>query len=495
MKKQTAVRLQKNRLCVGLFAINLLFFAFAQSGFAWTKSGTAYTTDGSQGDVQSAIKNANGGDTVNLPAGTFVWGTNGTGLSIPTNVTLNGAGTNQTFIHLSSTGPSWANGVIQIGAAATIQNFAINGANSGDVAAFSIGVTNGWRLTGIAFYGGSDQAYFAYVGTYGLIDHCSINGSNATSELIFGRGPVNSWQTPDSLGDTNVVCIENCTFGGQGYVCDANANARFVVRFCTITGQMKVDGHGKASNTPPRGVRQMEIYDNLWTPTTGYFTEMEIRSGTGMVFNNTNSIASYENTGAAWNSLNEYGCLYQYSTFNNIYQTPFNYPVDDQVGVGEDPKVAGSDPLYLWHNIGTGNETQTTLANSGIPAGAIATYTNELRLLNAVFTMANIIAQDRDYFSDQSVSGSFNGTSGVGSGTYSQMLAIIPLKIGVGYWVTDRGYWNTTTTNASGQLYVWNGLAWTLKYTPLTYPYPNTGTGSQPAPALPLEPPTNLKAN
>ena len=46
------------------------------------------------------------------------------------------------------------------------------------------------------------------------------------------------------------VYVEDCVFSGQGYVCDANANARFVVRFNTVTGPMKVDGHGKASNSP-----------------------------------------------------------------------------------------------------------------------------------------------------------------------------------------------------------------------------------------------------
>jgi len=53
------------------------------------------------------------------------------------------------------------------------------------------------------------------------------------------------------------------------------------------------------------------------------------------------------------------------------------------------------------------------------------------------------------------------------------MLAIIPTKPGVGYWVTDEGSWNITLpANTSGQLYTWNGSAWVLKYTPYTYPHP-----------------------
>lgn len=53
------------------------------------------------------------------------------------------------------------------------------------------------------------------------------------------------------------------------------------------------------------------------------------------------------------------------------------------------------------------------------------------------------------------------------------MLAIKPTKVGVGFWVTNEGSWNTRLpANSSGRLYSWNGSAWALKYTPYAYPHP-----------------------
>lgn len=479
---------RKISLSAERFAFGFLLFAFAQSGLAFTKNGTIFITDGSQNDVAAAVASATNGCTVNIPSGSFIWGTNGSSINITANIVLQGAGTNSTMIYLAENGPTYGAGVISISAAALVCNFSIVGTNSG-ASAFSAGGPNGWTIANINAYdigGSSATGYFCYVGNcYGLIDNCSITGDNGSVELIFGRGPTNSWQTPDSMGTTNAVYIENCTFGNQGYVCDANANERFVVRFCTINSQAKVDGHGKASNTPPRGVRQMEVYNNFWTQTSGYFPGIEIRGGTGVIFNNTNSIANLGNNGNEWLELAEYGCEDQWPNFTNTYQTPVNYPVDDQIGVGEDPKVAASDPVYVWCNGGVGNENPWVVGVEAVAAGAIALYTNQVQNPNATFTMTNIIFQDRDFYSDDYIT-SFNGSSGIGVGTYSQMQAITPTKTGVGFWATDQGHWNTTTTNTSGQLYVWNGSTWVLKYVPYRYPYPLT---------LPPNPPSGLRVN
>jgi hypothetical protein len=431
---------------------------------AWTKSGTAYTTDGSQADVTSALTNASSGNVVNIPAGSFTWGASNSSLAIPANVTLQGAGTNSTTVVLADNGPTSGSGVMALSAGSAVRDFAITGSSVNLVTAFAIDAVAGWRITDIAYHGGAANAYFIYIddGAYGLIDNCNIYSSgNGTAELIFGRGPSNSWQTPDSLGTTNAVYIESCVFGGQGYVCDANSNARFVIRSCVVNGQMKVDGHGKASNTPPRGVRHLEIYDNYWS-VAAFATSIEIRGGTGMCFDNTNAAADGNKD---WMYLREYGCEAQWPNFTNIFQTPVNYPVCDQIGVGEDPEVAASDPYYLWNNSASG--TDWFLQWQPAAAGAITLY-------GSSFTEQTLIAADRDYFRG-ALGSTFDGSTGVGRGTKAQMLAITPSKTGVGFWVTNESSWNTRLpANTSGQLYRWSGSAWVLKYTPLTYPHPLT---------------------
>ncbi|MDB6030405.1 MAG: hypothetical protein JWM16_743 [Verrucomicrobiales bacterium] len=438
------------------FVFTLLVATNGQTGFAFTKTGTIYSTDGSQADVVAAIANAANGDTVGIPAGSFTWGAAGSSISLNKPITMKGAGTGQTFINLSATGPSWASGVIRIGSAASVINLTINGANSGNVAAFACGA-DGWKIAGVDFKGGTDSAYFVYVGAgSGLINNCNIAGGNGSTELIFGRGPADGWQTPPTMGTINATYIEDCTFSGSGYLTDANANAKFVVRFCTINGQQKVDGHGKASNTPARGVRHMEVYGNRWAA-GGYYTAIELRGGTAMVFDNT-ALAS---DGGSWLILTEYGSTALWPNFGNRYQTPANYPVDDQIGVGMDPKVAASEPMYLWNNQRAG--TAWPLTALAIPAAAITQY-------GSAYTMYDIVRSDRDYFVGAAP---FNGTSGVGTGTAAQMRAITPTKKNVGFWVTDEGEWNSRHAGPDGRLYVWNGIAWSLKYTPFTYPHPN----------------------
>jgi len=388
---------------------------------------------------------------------------------------------------MDPTGPAPFNALINIEAAATVKNFTVTGGVN-PVIPFALGTVSGWRISNITYSPVTNVVnYFCFVtGSYGLIDSCNITGAAGNNELIFARGPSNSWQTPDSLGTGNSVYVEDCTFNGPGYVCDANSNARFVVRFCTITGAMKVDGHGFASNSPPRSVREMEVYNNIWTTSGAFVPIIEIRGGTGVLFNNqlTNLMGA-----DGWFFLDDYGCLSLWPNFGNIYQTPYDYPLHDQIGVGKDPEVAHSDPVYVWRNLaaasnGAGTATVPwVLTWKQIPALAITQYQTDINNPSATFIMGptsappgsfptDVIQQDRDFFYDGTVTGSFNGSTGIGVGTTAQMNATTPTTVGVGFWVTDQGNWNTTQSGFSGELYVWNGSSWVWKYTPFTYPNP-----------------------
>ena len=441
---------------------------------AFTREGTTLTTDGSIGDVNAACAAAVDGDTIRVPAGTFTWGDGGNAVWLQRRVTLAGAGQGTTIIQVSSTAGTWGNGIIRILGGGTVRDMTIRGA-TGSKSAFATSGPSGWRITAITYVGVAGEGYFCYGGNnYGLIDNCTLTGGAGNSELIFTRGPTDSWQTPSSLGTVDAVYIEDCVFDGPGYVSDFNSNARGVVRFCTIKGNMKVDGHGVATNTPARGVRHMEVYRNRWTMDFRYWTPIELRGGTGHVFDNqaTQAVAPY-----AWFKVREYGVLSKFGVFGNTIQTPVNYPILDQIGTGQDPRVGGSEPMYLWNNIDRSG-ADWVLSMDPIPAEGISLYQVQTGNPSATYTINDIIRKDRDYFK-QIVGSPFNGSSGVGRGTKAQMLAIQASLKGVGFWVTDEADWDRTNgTQPDGQLYVWSGSAWVLKYTPLTYPHPLRGAGA-----------------
>jgi hypothetical protein len=455
-----------------------VFLILSSLALTFTSGKTIHCPTVSQLDFENAYYvQSVPGDTIVLPAGSATWGnpaghSNAGIIYIITDVTVVGQG-DSTVITLHDSGPTYSNGVIALWGSATFKDMKFVGSSARPVTAFNISAYNsfngGFRLSNITFEGGASDGYFAYVGPgvlNGLIDNCRINGGVGYVELIFIRGPSDAWTTVDTLGAANNIFVEDCTFGGQGYVCDANSNGRMVVRFCTITGGMKIDGHGLASNSPARGVRHMEAYRNTWTTTSQFKQAFELRGGTGYFFDNTSTTVPGTQL---WFILNEYGCLATWSNFGFQYQTPADYPINDQIGVGRDPKAAGSAPMYLWNNIAAG--VDWAIRSDAIPAGAITRYRSQTGDPSATFTMADIIKADRDYFKG-TVGAAFDGSSGVGRGTKAQMLAITPTKTGVGFWVTDEGEWNGAQAGADGQFYVWDGSAWALRYKPYTYPHP-----------------------
>jgi hypothetical protein len=403
------------------------------------------------------------GETIQLPAGNFIWGASATYIGLSKAVILKGAGESNTIITLATNAGTYGSATIRITAAATVRDLTIaQPSSTGGGSAISLAASSGWRITSVTYNGrASVPGYFIIVtGTYGLIDHCTINGGSGTDEFIFVRGPTDSWQTPSSMGTVNAVYIEDCTLNLNGYT-DFNSNARAVVRFCTITAPIKIDAHGLASNTPARSARHTEVYNNTWTTTYNYFTAFEIRGGTCMLFNNTNS-----NSKTGWFLLTDYGYRGLWPNFGNVYQTPNSYPISDQIGVGMDPKVKASEPAYVWGNTQMGAPWARTLKAPA--ADAITLYQTQTGNATATFTEADLIKANRDFYADAG----FDGTGAIGSGTKAQMLASVPSVVNAGWWVTDEGSWNTKLpANTSGQLYVWNGSSWALRYTPFTYPH------------------------
>lgn len=380
---------------------------------------TFYPSTLAQGPIlDAAIYTATDGDTIVLPTGNAVWGAGGVPYYLTGAFTMVGS-SGQTIIHIADDAPT-NNGTINVWAPLTISGITIVGANTATRVAFGCdaynGRGNGWRITNCIYSGQTENSsYFAIIsaGTYGVIDNNYIKGAAGNSELILQRGPSNSWTTPSAWGTTGAVFVESNTFDGTGYVCDANANARMVVRYNTIKADMKIDGHGVASNTPARSVRWMEVYGNHWTDQAIFTAAMEFRGGSLRVFNNTS-----DNTHA--NSdfffLTDYGYIAEWPNFAYLYQVaPTYYPIAGQIGVGQDPQAAHSEPAYVWSNTQNGapwartykdlSPVTTTTNTSGYGPGTMAIGLTSMPIDYYPYNAIEIVGDTGRYYYTGSASG------------------------------------------------------------------------------------------
>jgi hypothetical protein len=116
---------------------------------------------------------------------------------------------------------------------------------------------------------------------------------------------------------------------------------------------------------------------------------MEIRRGTGRIFNNVSSATSGNVTMK----------LEDYASFQNVcfgYAPscccPGDYPCDDEIGVGMDPKTAASEPTYLWNNKRGDNDWP--LQNMDYQL----TGSPGVQACGASYAAITQIRADRDYF-------------------------------------------------------------------------------------------------
>ncbi len=438
-------------------------------------------SNGSQADVNAKIVAASAGDTITIPAGSFIWGAGQTSVLVNKAITLSGAGETNTTIVLSPTGPYYGGGVINISAAANVTGFTITGAinTAGGPSTTPITASNtGWRVHHVTFNGPPAPGYFAYCSaSSGLFDHITINSGHGSLQTFMIRGASSVWSKPHTMGTSSAVFVEDSTFNGPGYMNENDGGAQTVLRFNTVTGDAYIDAHqfetSSDANGAQHGSRQIEAYDNKHT-TAGYVDWCELSCGTGMVFDN--SIAA---GGGRWPIVQAYGAhsAVPINGSNGPLADPAHLPIPDQIGMGPYPQSMGAEPLYCFNNTRT-DGSDVVLLGSSVSSTAIAQYGSTF-YQSSVDGSPYMLKKGRDYFNGAS-HGTFPSTSDVGRGTKAAMLASSPTTAGQGWWVTNEGSWNTKlAANTSGQLYKWSGSAWVLYYTPYTYPHPLQGGSSQ----------------
>ena len=447
----------------------------------------------SSGDVQAAVNAAVSRDRVLVPAGSCTY-TSAVNVPDGKHITIQGAGIDVTTISAGHEVPVFALN----GTATRVTNFTFKQGQiriGGDDTA----PVQDWRIDHNRFVGNDIVGYSSILvncpftvnpkGTFcrGVIDHNTFEGGVQVLPWGFASPSTMqaAWSLPTNLGGADTVFIEDNTFSGRigqsAQTVDTNYSGRFVFRFNTVAGSI-VAVH---SLQQWRGARAWEIYRNRITG-EGWAAGL-LRGGVGVAWGN-----QYDSTRGPWvldnvrswdSAGRDYGACDGTSTADGNMAGRQGYLCRDQIGSGKDVCLSNPsnntksatgwctqahEPSYFWLN------------RTGSSVTAIDTGGRGLSTTAHVFN-------DRDYYNEV---GSFAGTAGVGSGP----LANRPTTCtpGVAYWVTNEGSWNTTLPpNTSGRLYTCTATnAWTLSYTPHTYPHPLQGGAN--TPPSPPRAPSNL---
>ncbi len=497
------------------------------------------------------------GDTIIIPAGSCTWTSgitiSGKGIDITGTGTPNtgggtvGAGTPATTLIDNASGPLFAFTGLTYGQTAKVELLqlsaagAANYASTGPISFQGACTTSGCaqiRVDNILFTTGTWDGPIANGGfirtdnVFGVVDHTSSSWANVAE--LGGAGPPlvevnqsawqgvgsngdNSFASADSMGTAQSLFIENNYLNGDRATDNdvaplggGDGGDRDVCRFNTVinvNGSALCSGHGTTWNNY-RGQRQLEAYYNSITCGAAGVGDCNVGNGlaggTGVFLSNQFIIAS----GHGFNASVDLAILrfsgdplgiWGYCDGTQPYdQSPFTSTSQclDQPGTG---------PGLLMN---TGASPKPTLVSTGSlgwpnpaldPVYEAGDYPTGGGGLNAgVETLTSHMVANSEYYAEVSKNAQtsstspFNGTTGTGYGTLARRPTTC--TVGVGYWATDQGSWNTYNSTQEGELFVCMSTnTWTMKYQPYTYPHPLTAGGTL-GTGAPPSPPTDLTA-
>ena len=380
------------------------------SVFVWWNQVFADThaCNGTASSCQSAINAASDGDIVSIPAGNFTW-TSGVTINSK-NITLQGEGIGVTNLTAGTTGCLIS--VVPSTKPFRISGFTIsttvdsdgfirirNGCNQ-STACEPPDIVGTWRIDHIRFNinsGGRmypciqvtqddpglvDNCYFYNGGTYLIgLRHLAANGSYDATHRTQQWGE-KARTRATGMGTADAVFMEDNTVergssGGYTTICDAEGSSRLVIRYNTFIGRnIGVQSH--STGNLGRGQVFMELYNNTWTTDNTGTNIGIIRSGTGVIYNNSfvgtpnflvDNERSCSSPPAGANNIPGARC-YGSGTWDGNLTGEQGWPCLDQIGMGSStsPGAYGNynihEPMYVWNNGGLIFETGSLCALS-----------------------------------------------------------------------------------------------------------------------------------
>lgn len=460
----------------------------------WTAADTSLT------EVTACVTAASSGDTINVPVGSSTWATS---IGVNTkDLVMRGGG--------SGSDPG-SNTVITCTVPAFCFSISDNSANGS-----ATRITNFRFVNAMIYIGGTnntkafrvDHNYFQSSGarSWTIRDASSIANANAPQGLIdnntfefvriVGVGSLfvgtddnlqrqhKIYSIDPGFGGSQAIYVEDNVFtdyAGPGGVMDCSNSGRIVFRFNTIsvTDVYAFEVHGVQGLN--RACQRWELYGNTITQLgAAVFTPAYIRGGSGFYFDNDMSTGGFTNGPALKiERVTESKAPFDFCDGTWIIDGNIasGYPCRDQIGRPHD------DTLY------TGDYNGTTGSGAWPDQTIFPVYTwnniqNSVQLVAYRFNgTATHNAEEREFYNYSSATGTPQ-TVGVRVGTKATMTAITTCTAGVGFWVTDEGSWNTSTSNtygkqfngADGVLYTCGASNdWSVHYTPYIYPHPLQG--------------------
>ncbi len=358
------------------------------------------TSDGSQTDTQTAFDyvaaKAQDGWVINLPAGSFTWGSAcNMASSLNHTVTLQGAGGNgnRTVITGSFSGSQ----LIGLRATATkltkVQFINWNGGgNTYSSGLMAIDETNSTTASNAYWIENCNFLNFLGLGfqvlgpnragagaVFGLMDLCNFTVTGNVSFIYVNVGNSdNQWFDDMTWGTVNTCCFEDCTFTRTDTTVEGNPaidsrynGAKYLFRYNTLTNAVCV-AHG--SDTAPQSTLQVEFYNNTITVDDPVDYALYLRGGCAVCYSNsflTTGIGSY-NSG--------------FKLENDSCDTG-GYPRFQQIGQGSN---SGGATI----NCGSGSGTTKTVGCYFYSN----TYQNVTAQISTNGTFASDMQLNRDYF-------------------------------------------------------------------------------------------------
>lgn len=315
--------------------------------------------------IAGEIAAAPDGATIIIPAGTYQVNDE---IDIAKNISLIGAGAEQTILISSETG--WDAQPFHFrlgnGSGIRISGITFRGAGGDDHSNFLKfnGICYTLRIDHCVFTDGGAHAIMIDGNIRGVIDHCRFD--NDSQESISNRNSSEQdavWAAATAIGTDEAVFIEDCAFifdyKGDHAVTAVNG-ARYVFRYNTLDSSeqrnaTQIDTHGNYYNE--RSGFSSEIYHN--TLSSGFSSYgIYMRGGRGVIFNNmlTGSYVypiCFTNDGSY--ILNDGTLLYEGQSFDpaNIHDP--TYPAIDQINY-----------FYVWGNTCNGSPATVQVRNRGL---------------------------------------------------------------------------------------------------------------------------------